>query len=87
MEKMSCFKCKNYKTCYFRHTVSDSMFFDSNHPEWHEKHKQFYEAVAYACRFYLPMPEATHPLSKDDKKDCRTIHSFWRDAVKRSNNE
>jgi len=26
--------------------------------------------------------EATHPLSKDDKKDYRTIHSYWRDAVK-----
>ena len=26
--------------------------------------------------------EATHPLSKDGNKDYRTIHSFWRDAVK-----
>jgi len=26
--------------------------------------------------------KAVHPLSKDGNKDYRTIHSFWRDAVK-----
>ena len=26
--------------------------------------------------------EATHPLSKDNKKDYRTIHSYWHDAMK-----
>ena len=26
--------------------------------------------------------KAKHPLSKDGNKDYRTIHSFWRDAVK-----
>jgi len=57
MEKISCFTCNNHQTCYFRNTVSNSMFFDTNHLEWSEKHKQFYEAVAYACRFYLPIKE------------------------------
>lgn len=26
--------------------------------------------------------EATHPLSKDNKKDYKAIYNFWRDAVK-----